>query len=173
MAPAPVFRIRPATVSDIDDLIRLRCLMFEAMGIPPDVEVWRADCVAYLEERLGTDQVGAFVAEADADAGGRLVGCGVGMTSVRMPGPFNLSGRYGYVASMATEPEWRGLGIARSIVVALLDWFVGVGVVSVDLHATKDGEPVYRSLGFKEDEYLGLRWRAHPLAMNLPPPIGE
>lgn len=160
MLPAPPATIRPATLDDVADLVRLRVLMLEDLGLDPHLEVWSKQAVVFLEEALTDGTAGAFVADAPVDEGTRrrVVAGGVGTISTRLPGPKNPTGRYGYIMSMATEPEWRRQGLARGIVVALLDWFETQGVHRVDLHASAAGDGIYRSLGFAEGDYPELRW---------------
>jgi predicted GNAT family acetyltransferase len=63
---------------------------------------------------------------------------------------------------MVTETGWRGRGLATAIVVGLVDWYHATGVRRVFLHASEDGEAIYRGLGFREG--------AHPeLVLDLPP----
>jgi len=69
---------------------------------------WEASCAELLEAGVADGSFGAFVVD-DPDGGG-LVACGVGMIAQRLPGPGNASGRYGYVQSMATDPDHRRRG---------------------------------------------------------------
>lgn len=154
--PAPAPAIRAATAADVDELLRLRELMFTEMGVPADGAVWRRECRAFLREAMAAGTCVSFV----ADAGGRLVASGSGVVVRRLPGPETPTGTYGYVQSMVTERDWRGRGLARGIVVALLGWFRERGIAKVDLHATAEGEPIYRDLGFAPvTRYPEMRWR--------------
>jgi GNAT superfamily N-acetyltransferase len=58
------------------------------------------------------------------------------------------------------DPEFRRRGLARAIMVALLDWFEAARVPVVELHATDEGEPLYRSLGFGQEGGFALRRRS-------------
>ena len=49
--------------------------------------------------------------------------------------------------------------VARACVVAALDWARESGADSVSLHATADGESLYRGLGFVDTTYTELRLR--------------
>ena len=143
--------LRRATPDDIDDLVRLRRVMFDAMDVDHSDPRWAATCAAVLRAGLG-GHMEAFVVEDE----GRVVAGGVGMVEQRLPGPGNPSGLHGYVQSMATDPDARGRGYARAVFAALMDWFEGRGVTSVALHATPYGEPIYRSFGFTEPGHLPL-----------------
>lgn len=144
---------RRATLADIDDLVRLRGVMFDAMGVDTGGD-WRAACADVLRRCLADGTMAAYVVEE----GGAVVACGVGMLAQRLPGPRNPSGRYGYVQSMATDPHARRRGHAHAIFAALLEWFRAEGVVSVGLHATEAGSRVYRSFGFSDPRHPELTW---------------
>jgi ribosomal protein S18 acetylase RimI-like enzyme len=51
---------------------------------------------------------------------------------------------------VATLPWARGRGIGKAVTVAALEHARGLGVRAAILHSSKDGEPVYRRLGFEE-----------------------
>lgn len=150
---APV--IRQATVEDIDELLRLRQVMFDALGWGRGDDSWRTPCADFLRSGFGSGDVAGFVGEIE----GAVVGGGVGLVHRRLPAPGNPAGLYGYLQSMATDPAWRGRGIGGGIVDALLAWFGAQGVVTVDLHASPEGDPVYRARGFTPGDYPGLRLR--------------
>lgn len=79
--------------------------------------------------------------------------------------PGHPAGRFAFVFNVCTDPRYRGRGLARTTTEALLAWFAERGVTRVDLHATDDAEPLYRSLGFAEHSTalsLDLRTRARP-----------
>ena len=154
---APTPALRRATAADVDELVRLRKVMMDTMGVPEE-PTWERTCAEFLTGSLAQGTTGGVVAD-DPDGAGRLVACGVGTVALRLPGPMTPNGRYGYISSMVTEVPWRGRGLATGIVLGLLDWFDGLGVHRVDLHASAQGEPVYRALGFTEGAYPELRWR--------------
>jgi GNAT superfamily N-acetyltransferase len=153
-ATMPRMPPRRATPDDAPELVRLRRVMFDAMGVDHSDPGWAVACEAVLRTALASGAMAAFVVEED----GRLVAGGVGMVEQRLPGPRTPNGRHGYVQSMATDPEARRQGHARAVFAALLDWFDAEGVTSVDLHATAYGAPLYRSFGFSEPANLVL-WR--------------
>jgi GNAT superfamily N-acetyltransferase len=146
---------RRATPADADDLVRLRRVMFEAMGVDHSAPEWAANAATVLRDCLASGQMAAFVVEED----GRVVAGGVGMVAQRIPSPRNPTGLHGYVQSMATEPEARGRGYGRAVFGALLEWFDERGVTAIDLHATEAGAALYRQFGFSEPRHpeLGRR----------------
>ncbi|GAA4631281.1 hypothetical protein GCM10023196_060090 [Actinoallomurus vinaceus] len=143
--------IRAATVPDIPELVRLRALLFAGLGdhgwgAPPSGEEWRRACADALGERLTDDSAKILV--IDGDAG--LAACGIGTIDRRLPSPYTPSGLIGHVYGVVTDPAYRRRGHSRSIMHGLLDWFTERGIRRVDLTASPDGEPLYRSLGFTE-----------------------
>jgi GNAT superfamily N-acetyltransferase len=147
--------LRRALLDDADEVIRLAALMYEAMGIDASGTTWRLMAADQLRRRLG-DGVMVLVVD-DPTCPGRLASTGAGSIATRLPGPGNPSARVGYIQWVSTEPAWRRHGLARAITVALIDWFAEQQVPSVELHATLDGEPLYRALGFDQGMNPGLR----------------
>ncbi|MDQ1713891.1 MAG: hypothetical protein QOE45_3341 [Frankiaceae bacterium] len=145
--------VRRATPDDAPELVRLRRVMFDAMGVDHSDPAWAVACERVLRDRLPSGDMAAFV--VDGQSGG-LAACGVGMVEQRLPGPKNPTGRHGYVQSMATDPAARRQGYAREVFGALMAWFEENGVTSVDLHATTFGEGLYRDFGFSEPRNLPL-----------------
>lgn len=65
----------------------------------------------------------------------------------------------GQVFGVVTDPAHRRRGHSRAIMNGLLDWFSDREVARVDLHASTDGEPLYRALGFVDHPEPALYWR--------------
>ena len=150
--------IRWAGLDDVPELMRLRRVMWESI----DYEVTAADdaaCVEILTEGLENGAFFAVVVDAPGGEPG-LAACGVGMTARRLPGPGNPAGLFGYIQSMVTDERFRGQGLARLVLDALLERFVADGVSRVDLHASAAGEPLYRAVGFAPGRQPELRWAA-------------
>ena len=147
--------VRWATLDDVPELVRLRRVMFESMGMA--VSAVDDDAVDTVL-RNGLPCGDFFAAVVDGD--GFLAACGVGMTALRLPGPGNPSGRYGYIQSMVTDERARRQGHARAVLLALLGRFAELGVTKVDLHASAMGDPLYRSVGFTPGRQPELRYTA-------------
>ena len=82
--------------------------------------------------------------------GARLATSAVGWLDDHLIGTANQTGRVGYVANMCTDPAYRRRRWAGATLVSLLAWLRSTSITTVDLHATPDGESLYRSLGFTE-----------------------
>ena len=135
--------------------------MFADMGRDPGLldDDWQRRNVAHFRRRLAeTDVFAAYVVDRP---GGGLAACAVGWLNEHLIGTANQVGRVGYIANMSTDPAYRRRGYGRAALVALLAWLRSTGITTVDLHATPDGEALYRSLGFTDptDPALTLRFR--------------
>ena len=155
--------IRPGTLEELDALIRLRRSLFEAMGYTDPTVLARTDdaCRAYFTQEMPSGSFRVWVAEAQD----RLVASiGLVVHSVP-PSPGNPTGKVGYIMNLVTDAAYRRKGIAR----ALMQWVMSVldseGVPIASLHATPDGRPLYKSLGFAADEHTPeMRARLNPSA---------
>jgi ribosomal protein S18 acetylase RimI-like enzyme len=147
---------RQATVEDAEELTRLREVMIASLG-PIRDHAWREQCVEALRDALADPDgpLQAFVTDAP-DEPGLLASCSVGVVQQRLPGPSNPSGMTGYILSVATDERYRRQGHARAAVTATLGWLRDCGVPRVDLHASDDGESLYRDLGFQEPRGLAM-----------------
>jgi GNAT superfamily N-acetyltransferase len=151
--------VRGATSDDIPELIRLREILADRMaedGTLPIESAWQQAYGDSLRERLDASDTAVYVVDA---SGGALAACGIGLIFDRFPGPSLPDGRYGYIQGMTTDPGHRRRGHSRAIMGALMRWYRARGIRKVDLHATSDGEPLYREFGFVEDGYPSLTWR--------------
>ena len=148
--------MRTATPADAEELTRLRIIMIEAVFGPVEDGPWRTASDAKLRKRLGDPEglMRAFVVEAPDGNG--LAASAIGVIDDRLPAARNPSGVQGYVFSVATDPRWRRRGYARAVMNAVMDWFASQGIARVDLHASEEGEPLYRSMGFAEPRGLSM-----------------
>ncbi|WP_327236789.1 GNAT family N-acetyltransferase [Streptomyces sp. NBC_01317] len=140
---------RPATPADAEELVRLRKVMLDShLGPSTDVG-WQPAAVETLRRKLAdpSGDLAAFVVDRP-DTPGALAATAVGIIEYRLGGPANPTGTSGYVFSVATDPDLRRRGHSRACVEALLDWFRTREVRKIDLRASREGEPLYASLGF-------------------------
>ncbi len=145
--------IRQATVADIPDLVRLRRLMFEAMGFDDPAQLDTADAASktYFAEAIPAEEFYGWLAVTPA---GEAVGSGGLVFDQHPPGPTNLSGRIGYIMNMVTVPRYRRQGIARHIMQAMIKWLTEQGIQNMALHATVAGRPLYKEMGFVDSNEM-------------------
>jgi GNAT superfamily N-acetyltransferase len=98
---------------------------------------------------LASDQFAAYIAFIDGEPAG--IGA---ITIYEVPPAPGVSGTEAYISSMYTEPARRGLGVARAVLAALLDFARASGVRGrVWLRATEAGTPLYERAGFIARDY--------------------
>jgi ribosomal protein S18 acetylase RimI-like enzyme len=152
--------VRRAKPDDADALVRLRVLMLSAMGVDtgPEDAPWREQSRRWFAERLAaTDSFAAFVVD-DPEAG--VVAGAAGICNQHAPSPKDATTTRGHLFNVSTEPAFRRRGYARACVLALIEWYRDeTPVGQVELHATPDGDALYRALGFVQATYPGQRLR--------------
>lgn len=139
------YRIRPATLADADALVRHRIGMFTDMGVPLDAAVLEPAFRAWLAETMPSGTYRAWLVEAGT---GEVVGGG-GITILPWPpGPQYAGDRLAFVYNVYTEPAHRRRGLARLIMDTIHAWCRDAGIASVALNASRDGLPLYESMGY-------------------------
>ena len=144
------WRTRLAEAGDAEEVVRLRRLMFVAMGIPVDDQRWEQRCIEYFRAGLGDKDLVGVVVDNPQRQG--LAASGVVEIQRRIPSPVNVAGVRAYLSSVSTDRQWRRQGMARAVVNHLLRLLRGRGVAEVNLHATEHGRPLYASFGFSPRE---------------------
>jgi ribosomal protein S18 acetylase RimI-like enzyme len=109
----------------------------------------------YFNEALTEDRFFAFLAEQDGEA----LSFGA-MVLKKIPGDFNQTSYIeGDILNMYTVPFARRKGISGMILQELLNEAHNRGISKVSLHTSKEGEKLYRKLGFTEPIYPVLELR--------------
>jgi len=149
------YRIRPATLADAEEIIALRRLMFEEMGVTDaaGLERMAEKMRVYLARAMPAGDFYAWVVE---DGGGRVVSAGAVVLRQSPPTVSNPSGSEAYVQNVCTYPEHRRRGLARGIMDAIMEWARSQGIVCVTLRASEQGRPMYERMGFTETHEMRL-----------------
>ena len=137
---------RRGGLHDVEELLRLRAVMFRDIGLEVTPTEWMNAARESLERGLRADTIVAMVVE-DANA---LVAGGLLQIYDRLGTPRFPRGTFGYVGSIAVDEPYRRRGLGTQIVAALVDEARRRGLERVELHATPNGEAIYRNLGFRE-----------------------
>jgi GNAT superfamily N-acetyltransferase len=109
----------------------------------------RREAVAYrrwVSQRLGTRRFLGWIVESGQ---GQVAGSGCVWVVESLPRPGDPQRWRPYVLSMYTDPEFRGRGVASSIVRAAVAWSRARGFSRITLHGSEMGRPVYARLGFE------------------------
>jgi len=148
--------IRKVTITDLPDLVRLRRMMFKAMGFDDLGQLDAADAAAknYFAEAIPE---GKFVGWLAITNSGVAVGSGGVVIDQRPPGPENLSGQTGYIMNIVTDIRYRRKGISRCIMQVILEWLSEQGIIFATLHASGMGWPLFQELGFVDSNEMRLK----------------
>ena len=146
------YRVRPATLEDVDALVRHRIGMFTDMGVALDIEALDRAFRAWLGDAMPAGRYRAWVVDARETAGPApaTVVAGGGITVLPWPpGPRDVGDRLAFVYNVYTERAHRRRGLARLIMDAIHDWCGEAGIGSVALNASQDGRPLYEAMGYQ------------------------
>ncbi|HET8715004.1 MAG TPA: GNAT family N-acetyltransferase [Holophagaceae bacterium] len=139
--------IRPAGPGDLETFVAHRCDMFRDMAYGDEAGLARMapEFRALLRTWLTTGQVRGWIAEAD----GQPVGGALLELKEALPSPLTPQRIRGYLFNVYVAPEARGAGLARRLTQAALEEAQRLGLEMVELHASRDAEPLYRGMGFE------------------------
>jgi GNAT superfamily N-acetyltransferase len=131
--------------------------MFRDMGEGTAEELDRMLEVArpWLERALADGSYRHWMA---LDGSGRVAGGGGVLLSPWPANPKDPCTERAVILNVYTEPEFRKRGIARRIMLTILDWVKEKGFRAVNLHASPEGRRLYEQLGFEATNEMRLRF---------------
>jgi GNAT superfamily N-acetyltransferase len=127
------------------------------VGVDGVDDRWLAAAAERLAIGFRDDTIAAFVVD-HPEAERHCVSAAAVSIQQRLPTPPNPGGRTAYVQWVATDVEFRRRGLGRAVMESVVTWCSARGVGSVDLHASRDGDPLYRDLGFVPSRNPELRY---------------
>jgi GNAT superfamily N-acetyltransferase len=139
--------VRRATEDDVAELVRLRRLMFEAMGLGTRDDRWQRAAAEVIGRDLGAGRLVAAVVDAP-DGSRALAASGIAQFAAHIPGPTTPASTRAYLSSMSTDPRWRRRGYGTRVLDLLMDLCRARGAGVVELHATDAGRVLYERVGF-------------------------
>jgi len=145
--PAEEISYLRAGMTDIELLVEMR-MQFTTLltGINEPVRVRELKNTLY-RYFTGVLQTGSSI-WIIARNGGRPIATGGVILRESPPNFKNPDGKIGYLVNMYTVPAFRRKGICSAILNRLVEEAKTLGVKAFELHATKEGEPVYVKEGF-------------------------
>jgi hypothetical protein len=137
-----------ATIKDTPVLVEYRILFALELGggqNHEDIQALREQMTNYFSKATEDKTCISFIAKCDGTV------AGIGSVHLReTPGNFkNPTGRWGYIMNMYTVPNYRRMGICKGILDLLVEEGKMNGITAFELHATKEGELVYKQNGFE------------------------
>lgn len=140
-----------ASLSDVEELVRLRIgyltADFGALDPVQEEALWR-ELPAYFELHLDYDLLAFVARDEESNA---IVCCAWLLLVTKPPSPRFPHGQTGTLFNVYTVPEHRRRGLAKQVMLRLLDAARDLNLDVVELHATEDGYPLYQQLGFEDD----------------------
>jgi len=151
------FRIRRATVADVELISWHRARMFKDMGeLPPGLfDSFRIQSRDALRQMFERENFIGWLAAPENQLDKIVAGAGVQLREVpphpepNADGKIDIvSGRQAIIQNVFTEPEWRRRGLAALLIKRIIDWTHAQGIESLVLHASDEGRALYERLGF-------------------------
>ncbi|MFT4145559.1 MAG: GNAT family N-acetyltransferase [Mobilitalea sp.] len=136
---------RIATLNEIDTLVELRKKQLIDEGISP-AEDTTEEMHKFFEKKMSDGTMVEWVVEDDH----KIIATSAIVFYEFPPSFTNKSGIKGYITNMYTAPEYRGQGIASSLLDKLIGEAKERNVHKLWLGASEMGRPVYLKYGFEE-----------------------
>ncbi|MDD6795995.1 MAG: GNAT family N-acetyltransferase [Clostridiaceae bacterium] len=119
-----------------------------------NIELFKDKTREYIKTHLDSDDLLIYVA---IDGGNIASTCMLSIYETP-PLPSNVSGRQGELLNVYTKKEYRRKGHSAKLIKLLVSEAKNMGVSKIVLEYTKEGYPLYKSLGFsKVDNYMEYR----------------
>jgi ribosomal protein S18 acetylase RimI-like enzyme len=135
----------------IDNIISLRLALLKELGelnSSQDELIMETSTREYLQKVLSNNEFISYMAEMN----GEPVSISGMVLFKRPPYLENLQGIEAYILNMYTVPEYRGKGLAKRLLENCIEESKKSGVKRIWLHASEDGEPLYRKMGFNNKD---------------------
>ena len=148
--------IRKASLDDVRAILHHRRAMFYEMGkeYRVGVDAMQRSTKKYLSKTIAEGSYHGWLAVTRE---GRVVAGGGVAVSSWPPVPIFPHPRRATIFNMYTEPAYRRQGLARRLMLVMIDWCRKQGLSSVFLHASSGGRPLYISMGFEANNEMHLR----------------
>ena len=131
---------------DLDIFIEMRINQLREEGAKEDIDLKPALRDYYIRHMKD----GTFVSWLALD-GDRIIGTS-GMSFVEKPPYFGCpTGKLGLLSSMYTDPDYRGMGIAKELLKRVIEEARTYGCGAVHITASDMGVKLYTAYGFKHN----------------------
>ncbi|MEH7309211.1 GNAT family N-acetyltransferase [Neobacillus drentensis] len=142
-----MFNFIMVSLEHIDRIIGLWLALLKELGelnSPQEEHLMETSTREYLQTALSNNEFISYMAEKN----GKPVSISGMVLFKRPPYLENLQGIEAYILNMYTVPMYRSNGLARRLLEQCIDESKTSGVKRIWLHASKDGEPLYKKMGF-------------------------
>lgn len=154
--PSADTRIRIATAADCPVILRHRRQMFEDMGegTAEDLDRMVEATAPWLEQALADGSYRGWLAETAEK--GIVAGGGI-LVSSWPAGPRDIRTQRAVILNVYAEPAVRRQGLARQLMLLMIQWLKEQGFSSAALHASDEGRHLYETLGFQPTNEMRLQ----------------
>ncbi|WP_088011353.1 GNAT family N-acetyltransferase [Gottfriedia acidiceleris] len=142
-----MFNFIKVTNEHIEQVINLRLELLKELGelrTHEEEHLIETSTREYLNTALSKNEFLSFMVENN----GVAVSISGMVLFKRPPYLENLKGIEAYILNMYTLPKYRGKGLARKLLELCIDECKKSGVKRIWLHASEDGAPLYKKIGF-------------------------
>jgi GNAT superfamily N-acetyltransferase len=148
-------RIRPATPTDAAIIAHHRAAMFQDMGrvSPEEYQLLRAASESWIAGVLANQQYIGWLVE---DGSGIVAGGGLLLREQFPTAGCYKIGQWAHIMNVYTKPEYRRRGLARRLMILMIDWCAAQKIDQVTLTASDEGRHLYESLGFVQTSDMRL-----------------
>jgi len=137
-----------ATTKDISALTDLRiAYLQEDLGVITEDDLQKLQTLlpGYYEKHLNKDLMVYVAREEDT-----IVSCAFLLIVEKPMSPSFITGKTGTVLNVYTKEEHRRKGHAKKLMTKMLEDAKAQEVSVIELKATEDGYPLYKSIGFED-----------------------
>lgn len=154
MKETPV-RIFQGSVDDLSSLIRHRKLLWAETSSWSEEDIGEAskDYEQWFRASVESGRVIPFIARI----GNEVAGSGeIWIREVR-PEPRRTRLSEAVVIGMYTEPRFRKMKVASTVLERIIEWCITNGFERLTLHTSEQGRPLYEKYGFEPTTEMRLR----------------
>lgn len=145
---------RKATAEDLSLLIDTRMAFVESIAKIENPAAFKAATEQYFAAHLNDGSLFSYIC---VETGKILSSCLLCVYTT-VPIPSALSGKSGLLLNVYTVKEHRRKGLAKKLILMLIEEARRMGVSKIMLDYTEDGLPLYQSLGFiKSDDHMEMK----------------
>jgi GNAT superfamily N-acetyltransferase len=161
------YRLRHAGAADAAIVARQRSAMFLDIGevSSHEAELLRRASELWIADLMTMNKYVGWFLEHE---GTPVSGWGIILWE-RPPAPGCLRlGKWAHIVNVYTAPDHRRRGLARRIMLHIIEWSAQNGIDHLTLGASREGRPLYESLGFEQTSQMRLApERMHSLARSM------
>jgi len=141
----------------ISEIVRQRRRMYEDMNYndAPALATMASLTADFLAKAIPDGSFHAWL----ASYGNHTVAGGAVFVSPWPAHTYDLECRRATILNVYTDPDNRRRGIARQLMETMIVWCKQQGFARVTLHASKDGQHLYETLGFETSNEMRLNLR--------------